>query len=82
MPTFKKTETAQTNELMMQFKILEKQEQTKTKPSRWQETISILTICVFFENVASSASNDTIKAKKNYMKLSSNRECKWNKIFF
>jgi hypothetical protein len=37
----KKTETSQINNLMMQFKLLEKQEQTKSKTRRWREKIKI-----------------------------------------
>jgi hypothetical protein len=37
----KKTETSQINNLIMHLKLLEKQEQTKPKPSRWREIVSI-----------------------------------------
>jgi hypothetical protein len=37
----KKTKTSQINNLMMYLKLLEKQEQTKPKTSRWREIIKI-----------------------------------------
>jgi hypothetical protein len=37
----KKTETSQINNLMMYLRLLEKQEQTKPKTSRWREIIKI-----------------------------------------
>ena len=43
MPTFKKSGIAQINDVMMWVKVLEKQEQIKTKPIRWQENNNFLT---------------------------------------
>jgi hypothetical protein len=40
---FQKTEISQINNLMMHLKLLEKQEQTKPKTSRWREIIKIRT---------------------------------------
>jgi hypothetical protein len=43
VPTLKKTETSQINNLMIHLKFLEKQEQTKPKTSRWREITKIRT---------------------------------------
>jgi hypothetical protein len=37
----KKTKTSQINNIMMKLKLLEKQEQTKSKTSRWREIKTI-----------------------------------------
>jgi hypothetical protein len=41
VPTLKKTETCEVNNLMIHLKFIEKQEQTKPQTSRWREIIKI-----------------------------------------
>jgi hypothetical protein len=66
--TFKKTETSQIKKLIIQLKLLEKQEQTKPQIRRWREIINV------------RADINEIKTRKTIQRINKTNSCFFEKI--